>query len=336
MIHLFPIEPIAERYSADWLRWWPRELQRLGVPHTIHMGTRLAQGIESGQFLDVYDTHHFKATQLVAFIDECRAGRVKDSDTVLLLDGWNPMVESIAYIRDALGLKLRLACCLHAGTWDRWDFLSQRGMGLWARWSENGWMRLYDDIFVATEFHRDLIADYMEAGRRAAVYKKIHVTGFPLYAGELAEHCTPWAQRERLVVFPHRLAPEKAPDQFDEIKRLYHDLHGDDGTKWVKTREVYTDKAAYHKLLGSARVSVSTAYQETWGIAMLESQACGAYPVVPARLSYTETMPNWARYKFHDQAVELIHAFLDRSECAPLQGFGRWEEAIARIVGVLQ
>jgi glycosyltransferase involved in cell wall biosynthesis len=49
--------------------------------------------------------------------------------------------------------------------------------------------------------------------------------------------------------------------------------------------------AEYRKLLGRADVGVSTALQESFGIAVLEACAAGCMPLLPDRLSYPELVP---------------------------------------------
>lgn len=324
---LFPIEPLEERYSADWLRWWPRELQRLGVDTQVIMGKRLRDGIEDGQFLDAVDTHYFKATQLASFCKQIQGGQVRAGDSALLLDGWNPEVSSLAYMRDALKLDLRLYAVLHAGCWDQQDFIAQAGMTPWARHVERGWFEALAGVFVATHFHANLL---MAWGCPA---DKIHVTGLSLYP-ECVTDARLHMQRERVVVFPHRLAPEKRPEDFDRVRELYHAAYGDDGTRWVRTKDLDQTKAGYYDTLATSRVAFSSATQETWGIAMIEAALLGCWPVAPKRLSYPETLPQFEQYTSLEQAVDLIHTALDagpqtRYSCRP------WEQAIERIVSMI-
>ncbi len=51
------------------------------------------------------------------------------------------------------------------------------------------------------------------------------------------------------------------------------------------------DRQAYARLLGQADIVVSTAIQENFGVAMVEAMACGAWPLLPDRLSYPEVLP---------------------------------------------
>lgn len=328
-IFLFPIEPLTERYSEQWLRWWPRELQRLGVDHVIVMGLQAQEEITQGEFLDVVDTHYWKATQLSAFTHLLRKGHVRDGDWVLLLDAWNPVLEQLAYMRDLGNVKFKIAGCWHAGSYDPWDLLGQNmRVRTWARHAEMGYMEALDLAFTATALHSDMLA------QTRGNSQKIAVSGFPLYADEWAHHSKPWSERSRRVVFPHRLAVEKAPLEFEWIRDKYRQLYGDD-LEWVRTKDVCTTKEEYYKLLGDSIISISTAYQETWGIAMLESASLGCWPVVPDRLSYREIYPREHRYLDKLEAVELVRKAAMSNGPYPYDGH-RWTHAIQNIVACME
>lgn len=308
-IFLLPIEPLEERYSADWLRWWPAGLRPMGdgmadasLEVVVVLGHQNTREIETGQFLDAVDTMRFKATQADAMLARVQAGQVGDDDIILMLDGWNPAVEMLHYARVLTGAKWKLAGLLHAGTWDSHDHLSRCGLEPSMRGAEQGWAKMFDRLYVATEFHKRLLAG------AALDVSRTKVLPFPLLTGHLKLcHATPWSDRGNLVVFPHRLAPEKNPSMFEEMARAYRAKYPEDSAEFVCSKYAARTKADYYNLLGRARVAVSCAYQETWGIAMLESLALGAHPVAPARLSYPETMPADALYTSMNSAIELIH-----------------------------
>jgi len=318
-VHLFPIEPIEERYSADWHRWWPDALRRYGFEVTVYDGDQLGgqqrgEAIRRGQFLDAVDTHYYKATQLAGFCEAVENGHVHDGDVVLLLDGWNPAVTSLAYMRDVAGIKFKIVLVLHAGTWDPFDHLTQCGLWRWARKNESGWMAAADRILVATEFHHDMLMQRIDADIR----DKVEVTGFPLDLAELDHYRKPWAARPMQVVFPHRLAAEKRPEDFDALREAYSQAYPEDAVTWVRTQDLLvpgepTKPRLYHAL-GESRVAFSAAQQETWGIVQLEAWYLGAIPVVPDALSYRELYPDAWRYPYGNLAiaVECVHSALHR------------------------
>jgi glycosyltransferase involved in cell wall biosynthesis len=76
----------------------------------------------------------------------------------------------------------------------------------------------------------------------------------------------------------------------------------------------YLDRADYVALLGRARVVVSTAAHEFFGISVLEAAIAGAWPVLPRRLSYPELIPagfaEGSLYDSPDHAAEMLAAAL--------------------------
>lgn len=317
-IHLFPIEPIEERYSADWYRWWPEALKKAGFPLAIYTGDRLkgqkrGEAIQHGQFLDAIDTQYYKAIQLAEFVQQVHKGRVEDGDIVLLLDGWNPAVTSLAYIRDVVKIKYKIVLVLHAGTWDPHDHLSACGMGKWACWNEIGWISAADSVLVATEFHRRLLHSFFgDLDDDGYKYLKIRVTGFPLVLSELDKYKIPWSEKEDMVVFPHRLAIEKQPVVFEQIKEIYYETYPEDlgKIKWLRTQDAYSNKESLYRMLAKSKVAFSAARQETWGIVQLESWYLGAVPVVPDRLSYKELYPSEHKYRDIAEAIKMIHRYV--------------------------
>ena len=70
------------------------------------------------------------------------------------------------------------------------------------------------------------------------------------------------------------------------------------------------DRAAYLALLGQADLVISTALHEFFGISVLEAIAAGAFPLLPARLSYPELIPTplHPACLYHDDADLLAKA----------------------------
>jgi glycosyltransferase involved in cell wall biosynthesis len=73
-----------------------------------------------------------------------------------------------------------------------------------------------------------------------------------------------------------------------------HPVEFDEGIRRLAERVVHhgwLERRAYTELLLSTDVVVSTARHEFFGVAVAEAIAAGAYPVVPAALSYPEVVP---------------------------------------------
>lgn len=297
---LIPIEPLEERYSTQWTKWFIREFNRLKVDYKIIHGKPLTDKIESGSFLDVCGTNFYKASQIKKLSKMIYGGKIKDGDVFFFHDLWFPGLETLAYMRDGLGIDFKIFGILHAGTYDQYDFIAKKGMGKWGRQLELSWLKIVDGVFVATHFHRNMIKTYRKTST------PIFVTGLPIYPEEFVD---PKAEKLNIVVFPHRLDSEKNPDRFDNMKKA---LVEDQCPDWafVKTKEVCMTKNHYYALLNSAKIAVSFADQETWGIAQQEALFCGCLPVVPNKLSYSEMYQSIFRYDTFEQALQMVESFM--------------------------
>ncbi len=66
----------------------------------------------------------------------------------------------------------------------------------------------------------------------------------------------------------------------------------------------------YARLLASCDISVSTAINEFFGIAMMESAYAGCFPLVPDRLAYPELYPAEMRYSDAEQLVAMLRSLV--------------------------
>jgi len=319
-IYLVPIEPIEERYSEQWLTWFKKELVDNNISHSVIIPPVSLTGnkIKTGEFLDVIGTNSYKAQQLVILCKLIYEGIILDDDIILFMDYWFPGVEMLQYIRDGAKKKFKIAGMLHAGTWDPFDFLSRSNMTSWARNIENSWLNFADVLFVATNFHKELILNSNQVNP-----DKIKVTGFPIYK-DFSDNVEKESGLKTInVVFPHRLAPEKQPNLFDKMLDTYAPASG---FTTRKTQQDYTTKKQYYRTLSLSKIAISFALQETWGIAMQEAVLLGCIPIVPDRLAYSEMYPdvfkiesnvNTPSSEMHDmyKKIEIIfHDFEDYKE----------------------
>ena len=85
-----------------------------------------------------------------------------------------------------------------------------------------------------------------------------------------------------LILFPHRIAPEKQVEIFRDLK------HHLPQYEFVVCQDQQLTKNEYHNLLGEAKLVFSANLQETLGISWYEGAIVDAIPMVPDRLSYSE------------------------------------------------
>lgn len=303
-----PIEPLPERYSMQWDKWFQKEFGEANLNVCNVYGENTSGKIGNGSFLDVTETNLYKTSQLreiILFIANCD----KNEKIVLFFhDIWNPAIPTIAYIRDGLGLKnLKICGCLHAGSYDEYDFLNKQGMTPWACYLEQSIGAIVDKIFVATRFHKNMFCT-----RRNIDKNKVVVTGFPIYDDFIKD--MPETEKKQIIVFPHRLDSEKRPDLFDVLSKdpLFADY------TFIKSKEKAKSKRAYYRLLQQSYIAVSFAEQETWGIAMQEAVICGCIPICPQRLSYKEMYSQAFLYNSMAECKHLIETYIKKFPLAPL------------------
>jgi hypothetical protein len=85
-----------------------------------------------------------------------------------------------------------------------------------------------------------------------------------------------------LILFPHRIAPEKQVEIFRDLKEHLPQY------EFVVCQDQQLTKNEYHNLLGESKLVFSANLQETLGISWYEGAIVGAIPMVPDRLSYSE------------------------------------------------
>lgn len=322
LIHV-PLELLKERYSQQWYSWFTEEFIKNNVCHTtILPKSGLNAKIETGEFLDVIKTNSFKAEQLQC-ITRLFENKLVDKNTVFFfMDSWFPGLEMLAYMRNALDIPFKIAGIFHAGTWDQHDFITKCGMKSWGRFCERAWFEILDVIFVATQFHKNLIIENSEYIQKCHLHltDKIKVTGLPIYTDFVDT-----VPKEKIVVFPHRMADEKRPKDFKEMRNTLSLAYPD--WKFVFSKEVCKTKKEYYELLNKSAIAVSCAEQETFGIAQIEATLCGCIPVVPNQLAYKElynSVFQYDRTKKHyqvaviDKVVEHIK-FLNTHPFATLE-----------------
>jgi len=300
-IILLPLEPLEIRYTAQWDKWFPQELDRLKADYRVIKGIQLTGDIKLGDVLDAYGTNYWKATQMANLIRAMYRGEVTSDDVLLFADLWSPGIEALRYISDMGGVKPKITGILHAGTWDPNDFTYRNKMRPWAHGIEDSWFKIFDKIFVGSYYHRDLIMQ-----NHTVDEQKIVVTGLPFYPEDFTARSA--RKSKYKIAFPHRLAPEKHPEEFGLLLSRHRKLVG------TMTAEHFTTKEEYYHELANSSIAVSFADQETFGYAMLEATALWNIPLVPDRLSYKELYPKLFRYNSLIDLDNKIRAILRNGE----------------------
>ena len=295
MLYLIDLESVESRYTKQWKTHLPTLFRSKGIDVTVIEGpSDIPAATTPGAFLNFGGTNIYKSAQLEQIAKLFCEGKIKDGDYFLYTDAWNPTVIQLKYMAELLGVKLRIGGMWHAGSYDPQDFLGRLiGDASWVRKAEMSMYDCYDDNFFATRFHIDLFTNTFWDDDRDIDRQLLHSirqVGWPMeyIESDLSDYKN--MEKENIILFPHRIAPEKQPEVFDYLAEQMPEY------KWIKCQEENLSKEDYHKLLGKAKLVFSANLQETLGISVYEGLVVGAIPMVPDRLSYSEMWSDMFKY----------------------------------------
>jgi glycosyltransferase involved in cell wall biosynthesis len=299
----------------------------MGVDYVTILGDEPVTPIGTGSVLDCFSTNQFKIRQLQVIIEMIKNGEVDNDTTIFFADLWFPGIETLFYIRNITGREFKIAGVFHAGTWDPFDFTSRTGMRNWGQYVEVGWLHGVDVVFVATQWHKDLI---IMNSYGLVDDKKIFVTGIPFHAKSLQASYPIPSHKENIVVFPHRLDEEKHPEKFTRLAKKYPQW------RFIKTMDECKSREEYFKLLARSKVMISFADQETFGYSTVEAMALGNFVIVPDGLSYRETVPKQYRYLNERDIPDMLEALMADLAIACYPELDKWSVSIKKMVDIMQ
>ena len=296
-IFLVDLESVSTRYTGQWKTYIPELLKKEGHDVEIISGpTDIPSATTPGAFLNFGGTNIYKASQVEQISRLFCAGRIQAGDHFIFTDAWHPGIINLKYMSELLNIPVITHGLWHAGSYDNHDFLGRNiGPKMWVRLAEKSFYWSFDHNYFATEFHVKLFFDellhggvmlenpwYDEDWNDRYTDGKIVRTGWPMEY--MAELLTPYKNMSKrdLILFPHRIAPEKQVEIFRDLKEHLPQY------EFIVCQDQQLSKNEYHNLLGQSKIIFSANLQETLGISCYEGALVDAIPMVPDRLSYSE------------------------------------------------
>ena len=299
-IHIVDIEAVDTRYTKQWKDYLPQQLRRATNENVVVIsGGETPQATTPGAFLNFGGTNVYKSKQLEQIGEMFCKGEISDGDYFLYTDAWNPTVIQLKYMAELLGVDIRVGGLWHAGSYDPHDFLGRLiGDKPWVRHAERSMYECFDDNYYATDFHIDMFTDtilekenndHWTTQEALDFDDKVHRVGWPMEYLKGSLDGYKGMEKRDLILFPHRVAPEKQVDIFRDLQTRLPQY------EFVVCQERELTKNEYHNLLGEAKIVFSANLQETLGISWYEGALVDAIPMVPDRLSYSEmALPEFA------------------------------------------
>jgi hypothetical protein len=194
---------------------------------------------------------------------------------------------------ELLGIPVTTHGLWHAGSYDPQDFLGRLvGNKPWVRNAEKSFFHAFDHNYFATDFHINMFSDNLFHDEVVEMEDdKVIRTGWPMeYMDDTLSPYKKLNKRD-LILFPHRLAPEKQVEIFRDLATHLPQY------EFVVCQDEQLTKKQYHTLLGQAKMVFSANLQETLGISCYEGAIVNAIPMVPDRLSYSEMYLDVFKYE---------------------------------------
>ena len=312
-IFLIDLEAVDTRYTGQWKTHVPKLLEEAGHNVTVIEGpSDIPNATTPGAFLNFGGTNIYKARQVEELSRLFTSGKVHSGDHVIFTDAWHPGIINLKYMSELLDIKVTIHALWHAGSYDPQDFLGRLiGDANWVRHTECAFFEAVDHNYFATDFHIDMFCENLLGMRDGELdimryRKKIVRTGWPMeYMPKLFEEYSSLPKRN-LILFPHRLAPEKQVDIFNDLASAMPQY------EWIVCQYEKLTKDQYHTLLGQAKLVFSANLQETLGISMYEGALCNTTPLVPDRLSYSEMYSSI--FKYPTEYTESWDSYLEHRQ----------------------
>ncbi len=315
-VFLVDLEAVETRYTGEWKTHLPALLRKRGHNvQVIHGPEDIPSATTPGAFLNFGGTNIYKSRQVEQMGRLFCNGSVHPNDHFIFTDAWHPGIINLKYMSELLQIPVKIHALWHAGSYDPQDFLGRLiGDTPWVRNAEKSFFHAIDHNYFATEFHIEMFAqnllgiDY-ETSRLSYIDKaKIIRTGWPMEY--MVDTLSMYSEMEKkdIILFPHRIAPEKQLDIFNDLKTQLPQY------EFVVCQERSLTKNEYHNMLGEAKLVFSANLQETLGISWYEGAITKTIPMVPDRLSYSEMAmedfkypsewtQNWNSYLTHRAAL---------------------------------
>lgn len=286
-VFLIDLEAVETRYTGEWKTHFPELLRKAGHDVQVIDGpTDIPAATTPGAFLNFGGTNVYKANQVEQLGRLFCNGAVHSGDHFIFTDAWHPGIINLKYMSELLNIPVKIHALWHAGSYDPQDFLGRLiGDAPWVRHAEKSFYECIDHNYFATDFHiqmffKNLFGKKVISG--ANFDGKVIRTGWPMEYMVDTLSMYKGMKKRNLILFPHRLAPEKQVDIFRDLKSQLPQY------EFVICQEQQLTKNEYHNLLGEAKLVFSANLQETLGISWYEGAIVDAIPMVPDRLSYSE------------------------------------------------
>ena len=325
-IFVVDLESVPTRYTCQWKGHIPallnaaaanRELADVEIVNISGGDAELKA--TPGAFLNFAQTNVYKNNQLSYVAELFSNGEVSPGDQFIFTDAWHSGIIQLKYMSELLQIPVVIHALWHAGSYDPQDFLGRLIKD--KRWTNNFEKSIFHAVdynWFATEFHiemfkrncfREPYHGHFSELSPEEIDTKYCRTGWPMeYMEETLKPYMNLPKRD-LILFPHRIAPEKQVEIFRDLAEQLPQY------EFIVCQDQELTKHEFHTLLGEAKMVFSANLQETLGISTcIEGPLTGALPLAPDRLSYSEIFEGYSDFLYPSYWTESYESFKETKE----------------------
>ena len=282
--YVIGIPLIEGRYSVEWYNELQSYMFLNGRRKDIrYMGDHSLHKVKHSEFLNY--TEYCKYTMRAM---SQTLTHIEDGDSVLFFDGETPGLEAFEFVRKMEDKDITIKAVWLAGSHDETDLVSLRHVQ--SENLERDWFAITDKIFVASEFHKNMIVE-----KRNVPPEKVVVTGLPLAP---IKKLKPDYTKQYDVLYGGRLSNDKGYDIVNYLRSK--------GIQVYATKEHELSKAEYYTKLYESSVVIAPSLHENFGYVPLEALIRGTPVLVPDRGVFKETIPVSYRYADESDLLEML------------------------------
>lgn len=326
-----PIEPLEERYTAQWYKNFPPAFaEHFNV--TVIEGQPLQETIKVGTFLDINSTVHYKMSQLQQIAALFDSRKIKEGTRFFFgdIEFWG--IESVRLMAQMNNIEIKLTGFLHAASYTIGDAFEVAAR--YQQYTEVGWLASFDTVFVGSEYHKQaVIQRRLNPVNAAQLGTRIKVSGNPLFPDDYPPFPCTVEHKKNQVVLTNRFDREKQPDLTLELFKQAKAKHPDWNFVITTGRKTFTSndpklvklardleaeglveikagltKNAYHRILAESKVMVSHSPEENFGYCIAEAMLYNCQPLLLKCASHpcmVSPLEDSSRYLFDDQVEAL-------------------------------
>lgn len=275
-----PQYPSPLRYQE----WWPHRMREYGhyFEETVFLEpTVLGASVRLGEFSPTHTAIDYEMAQIRMYLDL----EFSNDDVLLLCDLSFPgLFASVLYHHRP---RHCFAVC-HGTSRNRYDYFARDRHSKWG--SESAVRRLFDAVFVATEYHRAKLG-----------WSNCRVVRFLLPRIEQLGDVVPGS------VGLHKIVSVARPCRQKVNHKLERDVTAALGIPIAR----FCDSGGrtwgdYYSFLAGAEFLLITSCEETYGYQVVDALSVGTTPIAPLAASYPELLPGNCLYTDVESATAII------------------------------